>query len=388
VSIVEELIDTIPPTFEFMGYLLRIFGKRSLREKNFFQNSLGFYALSCLKSSGFDISFDKLKNWLKSTVNNFLDGNEPLKDLFERDNFIALCFGIKALTEFDEFSLDYNGAVSLRNITQEIAKRRWLEDIRNSSIFLFSFCNKVELADLTAIAKGNIERNYARFKAEGNIPQQIYSIFGLSCLNTNLDKEIEAICERYDLDIASLSTLLLSSKDKNMRSKIYRHLVNSLRATLDGLGPYLSDFLSALQMKKLDFDENKINDGLDLITMKNTSRWKFEVELEKSLKAMDFVDVCLGIISTYHANFLKTYGMISEDQLAIYKKGKDLQRGFYPFNRAEVAVFIFLLYVPLFYWFIVYVLPILGLPSTVAIFLLVTNYMRFLRKRGKKSQRE
>ena len=369
-SVVEELVERIQPTFEFMGYLIRIFERRSLQEKNFFQISLGFYALSCLRSSGFDIAFEELKNQLKQRVNDFLIGKEPMNKLFESDNFLGLCIGIKALADFDKFSLDPKKMDSFKRIVKEIVKRTWLEDIRNSSFFLLSFSKKEEFAELTAITKESIERNYTRFKAEENVPQQIYSILGLSCFDVNLDDDIKMILEKYKPDTTLLSILLLSSKEKTNKSRIYHDLVNNLQSILDAFRPYLSDFLSTLQMKKLDFDEDEMNTKVDLIKIKNTSRWKFEVELLKSLKSVNFVEICFAIIGAHHAKLLKTYGMVSKDQVEIFRKGKDIQRGFFPFNRVELSLLILLLYIPLMYSFFVLLLPIIGWSATIAIFLL------------------
>ena len=380
-SVVEELLERVQPTFEFMGYLLRIFERRSLHEKNFFQNSLGYYALSCLRSSGFDIAFEELKNWLKQRVNDFLDGKEPMNKLFESDNFLALCIGIKALRDFDKISLNQKRMDSLKKIVKEIIKRTWLEDIRNPSVFLFSFSKKEESVELTAIAKENIERNYTRFKAEENVPQQIYSILGLSCLDVNLDDDVKIILERHELDTTLLSILLLSSKEKTNKNRIYHDLVNNLQSILDTFRPYMSDFLSTLQMKKLDFDEGEMNAKVDLIKIKNTSRWKFEVELLKSLKSINFIEICFAIIGAYHADLLKTYGMISKDQVEIFRKGKDIQRGFFPFNRAELSLLILLLYIPVMYSFFVLLPSVIGWYATIGIFLLTLELVySFLRE--------
>lgn len=380
-SIVEELVERIQPTFEFMGYLLKIFERRSLQEKHFLQNSLGFYALSCLRSSGIDIAYEELRNWLKQRVDDFLDGKESMSNLFESDNFLALCVGIKALVEFDRFSLDQMRVDSFKKIVKEIVERNWLEDVRNSSVFLFSFSKVEGLTELTAIAKENIERNYAHFKAEENIPQQIYSIFGLSCLDANLDDDIRIILERHALDTSLLSILLLSSKEKTNKTRIYRDLVNNLQSVLDTFRPYLSDFLSTLQMKKLDFDEQEMNSKVDLIKVKNTSRWKFEVELLKSLKSINFVEVCFAIVSAYESDLLKTYGIISKDQVETFQKGKDIQRGFFPFSRAELSLLILLLYIPFTYYFFVLLPPTIGWSTTIAIFVLTLELLySFLRE--------
>jgi len=381
VGVVEELIESIQPTFEFMGHLLKIFEKCGLEEKNFFQNSLGFYALSCLKSSGFSITFKELKNWLKQRVNGFLDGREPINKLFESDNFLALCFGIKALRDFDKFPLNQKRINSFKKIVKEIIKRDWLEDVRNSSVFLFSFSKEEGLAELTAIAKENIERNYTHFKAEENVPQQVYSILGLSCLDVDLDNDIRIILEKYELDTALLSILLLSSKEKANKNRIYHELVNNLRSILDTFRPYLSDFLFVLQMKKLDFNEDEMNAKVGLIKIKNTSRWKFEVKLLESLKSINVVEICFAIIGAYHADLLKTYGMISKDQVEIFRKGKDIQRGFFPFNRAELSLLILLLYVPLMYSLFMLLPPIIGWGTTIAVFILTLELVySFLRE--------
>ncbi len=367
---VEELIERIQPTFEFMGYLLRILQKKGLQEKNFYQNSLAFYALSCLKSSGFDIELKELKEWLKQKVTTVLEGKEPIGNLFEGDNFLALCFGIKALTDFDELVLTPSSINNFKKTIQKIEKRNWLEDIRNPAIFLFCFNKDRELQELTSTARNEIEGKYQRFKAEDNVPQQIYSILGLSSLERNLDDDIETILEKNKPDTALLSILLLSAKQKTNRNRIYDELINNLQTIFDELKPYLSDFLYSLQLKKLDFQEDQMNNKVDLINVKNTSHQKFEVKLLKPLSPIKTSDICLAVISAYHTNLLRTYGIISQDQLETYKKGKDIGKGHFPFNRIELSFLLFLLYIPFTYFFFLWLLPIIGWGITITIFLL------------------
>lgn len=367
---VEELIEKIHPTFEFMGYLLRILEKKGLQEKNFYQNSLAFYALSGLRSSGFDIELKELKEWLKQKVTIVLEEKEPINSLFEGDNFLALCFGVRALTDFDEFLPTQNRIDNFKKIIQEIEKRNWLEDIRNPSIFLFCFNKDQELRELITRARKEIEGKYQRFKAEGDVPQQTYSILGLSSLERNLDDDIETILEKHKPDTSLLSILLLSAKQTTKRNRIYSELTNNLQAIFDKLRPYISDFLYSLQLKKLDFNEDQINNKFDLINVKNTSHRKFEVKLLRPLSPIKISDICLAVISAYHTNLLKTYGIISQDQLETYKKGKDIGKGYFPFNRTELSFLIFLLYIPFAYLFFLWLPPTIGWGAAIAIFLL------------------